>query len=93
MVAIVEQCLVDLDRLPEQGQPFLQIGQMLLARLDQIAQRRPTLAIAHQTRQRAIGPHVQRIKFQDRAQGRFRFTLASGLAFLDLGDEHQNFLA
>ena len=37
MVAIVEQCLVDLGRLPEQGQLFLQVGQMLLARLDQIA--------------------------------------------------------
>ena len=92
VVAVVEQRLVDLDRLPQQGQPFLHVGQVLLARLDQIAQRPPTLTIAHQPRQRAIGTHVQRIQFQDRTQGGLGLALSVGLALLDLGNVHEDFL-
>ena len=65
---------------------------MLLARLDQIPERPPTLTIAHQPRQGAIGPHMQRIQCQNRTQGRFGLALAIGLALLDLSDEHEDFL-
>ncbi len=61
VVAVIQQRLVDLDRLPQQGQPLLHVGQVPLARLDQIAQGPPALTVPHQPRQRAIGPHMQRI--------------------------------